>query len=55
MMQSILELRHLRTLLAFPMFATVVWLVWVIGQQAGIDGAAAPPTPAMPTAVEASA
>ena len=23
------------------MFATVVWLVWVLGQQAGIDGAAA--------------
>ena len=32
---------HLRTLLAFPMFATVVWLVWVLGQQTGIDGAAA--------------
>jgi len=28
-------------LMAFPMFATVVWLVWVLGQQAGIDGAAA--------------
>lgn len=28
-------------LLAFPMFATVVWLVWVLGQQSGIDGAAA--------------
>ena len=26
--------------LAFPMFATVVWLVWVLGLQAGIDGAA---------------
>lgn len=26
--------------LAFPLFATVVWLVWVLGQQAGIDGAA---------------
>lgn len=25
--------------LAFPMFATVVWLVWVLGQQAGMDGA----------------
>ncbi|MET0352222.1 MAG: thioredoxin family protein [Rhizobacter sp.] len=25
--------------MAFPMFATVVWLVWVLGQQAGIDGA----------------
>ncbi len=30
-----------RTLMAFPMFATVVWLVWVLGQQVGIDGAAA--------------
>jgi thiol:disulfide interchange protein/DsbC/DsbD-like thiol-disulfide interchange protein len=27
--------------LAFPMFATVIWLTWVLGQQAGIDGAAA--------------
>jgi thiol:disulfide interchange protein DsbD len=26
--------------LAFPLYATVVWLVWVLGQQAGIDGAA---------------
>ncbi|MDO8377238.1 MAG: thioredoxin family protein, partial [Aquabacterium sp.] len=26
---------------AFPMFGTVVWLVWVLGQQVGIDGAAA--------------
>jgi thiol:disulfide interchange protein DsbD len=25
--------------MAFPMFATVVWLVWVLGQQSGIDGA----------------
>ncbi len=32
---------HFRTLMAFPMFATVVWLVWVLGQQIGIDGAAA--------------
>jgi DsbC/DsbD-like thiol-disulfide interchange protein/cytochrome c biogenesis protein CcdA len=32
---------HFRTLMAFPMFAAVVWLVWVLGQQAGIDGAAA--------------
>ena len=31
---------RLKQALAFPMFATVVWLVWVIGQQAGIDGAA---------------
>jgi thiol:disulfide interchange protein len=32
---------HFKTLMSFPMFATVVWLVWVLGQQAGIDGAAA--------------
>lgn len=31
----------LRRLLAFPMFATVVWLIWVLGQQSGINGAAA--------------
>ncbi len=30
-----------RQAMSFPMFATVVWLVWVIGQQSGIDGAAA--------------
>ncbi len=30
-----------KVLMAFPMFATVIWLVWVIGQQTGIDGAAA--------------
>ncbi len=30
-----------RHAMAFPMFATVVWLVWVLGQQTGIDGAAA--------------
>lgn len=30
-----------RRAMAFPMFATVIWLVWVIGQQTGIDGAAA--------------
>jgi len=28
-------------LMAFPMFATVIWLVWVLGQQSGIDGAGA--------------
>jgi len=28
-----------RQAMAFPMFATVVWLVWVLGQQTGIDGA----------------
>lgn len=27
--------------MAFPMFGTVVWLLWVLGQQSGIDGAAA--------------
>ncbi|MEN9544640.1 MAG: hypothetical protein RLZZ598_1473 [Pseudomonadota bacterium] len=31
---------RLRALLAFPMFATVVWLVWVLGRQVGVDGAA---------------
>jgi thiol:disulfide interchange protein len=30
-----------RRLMAFPMFGTVVWLVWVLGQQSGIDGAGA--------------
>lgn len=30
-----------RHAMAFPMFATVVWLVWVLGQQSGINGAAA--------------
>ena len=34
-------MQTLRQLLAFPMFATVVWLLWVLGQQAGIDGASA--------------
>ena len=29
-----------RHAMAFPMFATVVWLVWVLGQQSGINGAA---------------
>ncbi len=32
---------RVRTLLAFPMLATVLWLVWVLGQQTGIDGATA--------------
>ncbi len=32
---------HFKSAMAFPMFATVVWLVWVLGQQAGIDGVAA--------------
>jgi thiol:disulfide interchange protein DsbD len=30
-----------RKLMAFPMFATVAWLVWVLGQQSGVDGAGA--------------
>lgn len=30
-----------RRLMAFPMFAAVAWLVWVLGQQSGIDGAGA--------------
>jgi thiol:disulfide interchange protein DsbD len=30
-----------KTFMAFPMFATVVWLVWVLGQQVGINGVAA--------------
>jgi thiol:disulfide interchange protein DsbD len=28
-----------RHAMAFPMFATVVWLLWVLGQQSGINGA----------------
>lgn len=30
-----------RRLMAFPMFATVAWLAWVLGQQSGIDGTGA--------------
>jgi thiol:disulfide interchange protein DsbD len=30
----------LKQVLAFPMFATVIWLVWVFGQQSGMGGAA---------------
>ena len=29
----------LKQILAFPMFATVIWLVWVFGQQTGVGGA----------------
>ena len=29
----------LKQVLAFPMFATVIWLTWVFGQQTGIGGA----------------
>jgi len=32
---------HFKTVMAFPMFATVVWLVWVLGMQVGVDGVAA--------------
>ena len=31
----------LKKFMAFPMFVTVAWLVWVLGQQSGIDGAGA--------------
>jgi len=34
-------MQTLQRLLAFPMFATVAWLVWVLGQQTSIDGAGA--------------
>ncbi len=30
-----------KQVLAFPIYATVIWLVWVLGQQAGVDGIAA--------------
>jgi thiol:disulfide interchange protein DsbD len=29
---------HLKQFLAFPMFLTVLWLLWVLGQQLGVDG-----------------
>ncbi|WP_298917058.1 thioredoxin family protein [uncultured Algimonas sp.] len=31
---------RLREVLAFPMFAAALWLVWVVGNQAGVDGIA---------------
>ncbi|MCB2017307.1 MAG: thioredoxin family protein [Hydrogenophaga sp.] len=34
-------MERFRQFMAFPMFATVVWLLWVLGHQTGIDGAAA--------------
>ncbi|MBI5259832.1 MAG: thioredoxin family protein, partial [Burkholderiales bacterium] len=34
-------MEQLKIALAFPMFGTVVWLLWVFGQQVGLDGAAA--------------
>jgi thiol:disulfide interchange protein DsbD len=33
-------MESLKQLLAFPLYATVVWLAWVLGQQTGIDGVA---------------
>ncbi len=30
-----------KQLMAFPMFATVIWLVWVLGHQTGVNGASA--------------
>jgi len=30
----------LRQFLAFPLYATVVWLLWVLGRQVGVDGSA---------------
>lgn len=33
-------LESLKQLFAFPLYATVVWLLWVFGQQAGIDALA---------------
>ncbi len=34
-------LEHGKQLLAFPLYATVAWLLWVLGQQTGPDGVAA--------------
>jgi len=34
-------MERLRHVLGFPMLATVLWLVWVLGQQAGLDAAVA--------------
>lgn len=33
-------MEKLKELLAFPMYASVVWLLWVLGRQVGIDGVA---------------
>jgi thiol:disulfide interchange protein len=33
-------LETLKQLFAFPLYATVVWLLWVLGQQVGVDGLA---------------
>ncbi len=29
---------RLKEVMAFPMFATVIWLLWVFGRQVGTDG-----------------
>ncbi len=34
-------MEHFKQLLAFPLYATVVWLCWVIGNQTGVNGMAA--------------
>jgi thiol:disulfide interchange protein/DsbC/DsbD-like thiol-disulfide interchange protein len=34
-------MQRFKVAMAFPMFATVVWLLWVLGHQTGIDGASA--------------
>ncbi|MEY5100752.1 MAG: hypothetical protein RJA36_3471 [Pseudomonadota bacterium] len=31
-------MQTLRQFMAFPMFGTVIWLLWVLGQQSGMDG-----------------
>jgi thiol:disulfide interchange protein DsbD len=36
-----LWMERVKNALAFPMFATAVWLVWVLAEQAGADGVAA--------------
>lgn len=33
-------MQHVKVFLAFPMFATVVWLTWVLGHQSGVDAVA---------------
>lgn len=35
-----LWMEQLKQLMAFPLFATVIWLAWVFGQQTGMDGIA---------------
>ncbi len=32
-------MQRFKVAMAFPMFATALWLVWVLGQQVGVDGA----------------